>query len=88
MEYSEAKSVYLRRIDPSQNMCRFYSLAIQPTLFGEVSVIRNWGRIDCAGQIMQETFDSLDDAVEKFGHLRQIKVRKGYCPADKDEGFT
>lgn len=34
MENKEAGPVYLRRIDPSQNMRRFYALAIQPTLFG------------------------------------------------------
>ena len=42
---SNSDSVHLRRIDPAQNMRRFYSLSIQPTLFGGASLIRDWGRI-------------------------------------------
>ncbi|UEM18339.1 WGR domain-containing protein (plasmid) [Bradyrhizobium barranii subsp. barranii] len=37
--------LHLRRIDTTRNMRRFYLLSIQPTLFGGVSLIRNWGRI-------------------------------------------
>ncbi|TIU16577.1 MAG: WGR domain-containing protein, partial [Mesorhizobium sp.] len=62
MENEEARPVHLRRIDPSQNMRRFYVVAIQPTLFGGASVIRNWGRIGTSGQSMMETFDAEDSA--------------------------
>ncbi|MCX2698694.1 WGR domain-containing protein [Ochrobactrum chromiisoli] len=83
MEQSRPTIVHLRRIDPSQNMSRFYSLEMQPTLFGEVSVIRHWGRIGSSGQTMHEPFDSQEDAARKFSHLRQVKIRKGYCRAEK-----
>lgn len=39
MEKEETGHVHLQRIDEAQNMRRFYMLAIQPTLFGGVSVI-------------------------------------------------
>ncbi|BCH62446.1 hypothetical protein RvVAT039_pl08320 (plasmid) [Agrobacterium vitis] len=42
--------IYVERIAPEQNMARFYALAVQPTLFGEVSLVRAWGRIGTRGQ--------------------------------------
>jgi len=33
-------------------MRRFYALSTQPTLFGEMSLIRSWGRIGTNGQTM------------------------------------
>ena len=35
--------IHLRRIDPTRNMARFYAMAVQPTLFGEWSLQREWG---------------------------------------------
>lgn len=59
-------------------MRRFYALAIQPTLFGGASVIRNWGRIGANGQTMMETFDSERDAEQVFSRLEQTKRKRGY----------
>jgi predicted DNA-binding WGR domain protein len=70
--------VHMRRIDPSQNMRRFYTLAIQPTLFGGASVIRNWGRIGTNGQSMMETFDTAEDAMTAKIRLERTKRRRGY----------
>lgn len=39
-----------RRIDPARNMARFYMLSLEPTLFGEVAVLRHWGRIGTRGR--------------------------------------
>ena len=38
--------LYCLRIDNARNMARYYTLSIQPTLFGEV---RYWGRIGTRG---------------------------------------
>lgn len=59
-------------------MRRFYMLSIQPTLFGEVSLIRNWGRIGAAGQTMVETFDRPLDAKAAFLRIERQKIRRGY----------
>ena len=72
------RPIHMRRIDPQQNMQRFYSLAIQPTLFGGASVIRNWGRIGTNGQSMMETFDEADDAIVALSKLERSKRRRGY----------
>ncbi|RWB66049.1 WGR domain-containing protein [Mesorhizobium sp.] len=78
MDHDETAPVHLRRIDPSRNMRRFYTLAIHPTLFGGASVIRNWGRIGTNGQSMMETFDSEADAASASMRLERMKRRKGY----------
>lgn len=81
MGKENACPVHLRRIDPTQNMRRFYTLAIQPTLFGGASVIRNWGRIGTNGQSMMETFDSEDEAAAASLRLERAKRRRGYTAA-------
>ncbi|MGX5806031.1 WGR domain-containing protein [Bradyrhizobium sp. Arg314] len=82
MEKEETGPAHLRRIEPSQNMRRFYLLAIQPTLFGGASLIRNWGRIGTSGQSMMETFDSEDDATAATLRLQRAKRRRGYRVCD------
>jgi len=81
MEKAETGPVHLRRIDPSRNMRRFYTLAIQPTLFGGATVIRNWGRMGTNGQSMMETFDQPEEAVGAFSRLARTKRRRGYGDA-------
>lgn len=78
MEDQKNAPIHLRRIDPAQNMRRFYTLAIQPTLFGGASVIRNWGRIGTNGQSMMETHDQWDDAVMAKVRIERSKRRRGY----------
>ena len=68
--------IHLRRIDAARNMRRFYELALQPTLFGDLSLVRAWGRIGSAGQSMVETFDREEDAARAW-ELR-AKRRRGY----------
>lgn len=44
------ETVVLRRIEPERNMARFYVLTLEPTLFGEVAVMRHWGRLGTRGR--------------------------------------
>ncbi|MFC2253538.1 WGR domain-containing protein [Labrys portucalensis] len=82
MNQRGSRPIHLRRIDPAQNMRRFYALAIQPTLFGGASVIRNWGRIGSNGQAMMQTFDRPDEADDALNRLERSKRRRGYRDAD------
>ena len=82
MTDTESLPVHLRRSDPTQNMRRFYALAIQPTLFGGASVIRNWGRIGSNGQAMMQTFDRPDEADDALRRLERSKRRRGYRDVD------
>jgi predicted DNA-binding WGR domain protein len=85
MEKEQSGPVHLHRIDASQNMRRFYSLAIQPTLFGGASVIRHWGRIGSGGQTMMETFDHVQDADWAFSRIERTKKRRGYSDVNHNE---
>lgn len=38
--------VVLDRIDPARNMARYYVLSIEPTLFDDSSLVREWGGLD------------------------------------------
>ncbi|WP_377829298.1 WGR domain-containing protein [Bradyrhizobium lupini] len=49
-------ALVLNRADERSNMARFYKLDIQPTLFGEWSVVREWGRIGRAGTVRIEVY--------------------------------
>ena len=85
MSLREPEPIHLRRIDPAQNMRRFYSLSVQPTLFGGASLIRDWGRIGTRGQTMMETFDTADNADLAFDRLQRSKRRRGYRDAFGDQ---
>jgi predicted DNA-binding WGR domain protein len=54
----------------------------KPTFFGEMSLIRNWGRIGTNGKTMVQTFDGSAEAVDAFGRLERVKRRRGYAAAD------
>ncbi|MBO9112558.1 MULTISPECIES: WGR domain-containing protein [Rhizobium/Agrobacterium group] len=72
---------YCQRIDANRNMARYYALAIRPTLFGEIAVVRSWGRIGKAGGEMTEVFGNEKDAIWRFLELVLQKRKRGYKPA-------
>ena len=71
-------SVHLTRVDPDQNMARFYEMSVQPTLFGEATVFRNWGRIGTRGQSMMVTYPEANEAAAALAKLGGQKQRRGY----------
>ena len=75
--------VYIERTDAEQNMARFYTMAIEPTLFGEACLTRRWGRIGTRGQMMTHYFEHERDAVQLFLNLVRQKKGRGYIPALK-----
>lgn len=72
--------LHVQRIDTTQNMARFYRLAIEPTLFGDISVVRNWGRIGTRGQEMVHFFENEKQALTLFLDILRQKRQKGYRP--------
>ena len=70
--------VYLTRTDETRNMARYYLMSVQATLFGEWSLVREWGRIGRAGQVRASTYPRQSEAEEAMERLRAAKVRKGY----------
>ena len=73
------RTLHFRRIDPAQNMRRYYRMAIQCDLFGRASLVREWGRIGSRGQMMIETHSDEGQAVNALMKLARAKQRKGYA---------
>ncbi|SMO82873.1 WGR domain-containing protein [Ruegeria atlantica] len=80
MELTATTPVHLIHVDPDVNMARFYGIELQPTLFGEVSVLRTWGRIGTNGQAMLVTYEDAAQASEALHNLEKQKLRRGYVP--------
>ncbi|QBD75167.1 WGR domain-containing protein [Ktedonosporobacter rubrisoli] len=70
--------VTLYHIDPARNMKRFYRLDLQPDLFGNQCLIREWGRIGRPGQVRSIPYPTSDEAQVAFQKQRATKERRGY----------
>jgi predicted DNA-binding WGR domain protein len=72
------EAVVLRRLDPDTGAARFYSLVVERDLFGQVVLIRNWGRIGTQGRELVERHATEGEAVKAMDKLAQVKRRRGY----------
>lgn len=72
------ETVHLRRVDTEQNMRRFYKISVQPGLFGDVALVREWGRIGTRGQAMEEWFADEAAAQDAGDKIATQKQRRGY----------
>jgi len=71
---------HFERRNPLDNMARFYRLELRPTLFGEWSVVRIWGRIGTRGREHLETHSTRDSALAAADRLERMKRGRGYRP--------
>jgi len=70
--------IHLTRVDPNQNMARYYEMSVQPNLFGEATVFRSWGRIGTRGQSMMVTYPEATEAEAAVTKLERQKQQRGY----------
>lgn len=68
----------LYRRDPDRNMARYYVLSIEPSLFGNLAFIREWGRIGQSGQKRVEFHDNRIQAMEALETWLKRKQHRGY----------
>ena len=73
---------HLHRIDANANMARFYCIDLSATLFGEVTVLRRWGRIGTCGRTSLETWPSAGEAEASANRTLRQKSRRGYRLAE------
>jgi predicted DNA-binding WGR domain protein len=59
-------------------MARFYAMSLETSLFGDVILVRRWGRIGAHGQVRSEWFDTPDAAAERMAVIASLKSRRGY----------
>ena len=72
---------HLHRINLEANMARFYCIDVAATLFGDISVVRTWGRIGTHGRTSIETCASAEEAERAASRTLRQKMRSGYLPA-------
>lgn len=76
----------LDRTDPQQNMARFYVLSLEPTLFGDAALVREWGRWGRPGRRRLDLFPDVEAAAEALEDWLRKKTRRGYRVADGAAG--
>ena len=72
--------LYLERVEPARNMRRFYVLSLEPTLFGDVGLRREWGRMGRRGGSHRlELHSDADTAWAALQDLYRRKLARGYA---------
>lgn len=77
-----SEPLLLRRIRPEHNERRFYALTITADLFGNLVLMRNWGRIGTGGRLCEEIHCDFSSAVNSLETLVWHKRRRGYMGCD------
>jgi predicted DNA-binding WGR domain protein len=78
MRGSRITAIMLTRNIAQQNVHRFYKLDVQPTLFGEWALVREWGRIGRAGTVRVETHHSRGIADIAMASYWTNRLKRGY----------
>ena len=68
----------LTKIDASRNWHRFYTIYVMRNLFGEWSVMREWGRIGSPGRVTLQSFASEEEARRAERVSLRLRERHGY----------
>ena len=71
-------TTYLERIDHARNMARYYRLSVVETLFGEWTMVREWGRIGRSGQSREHWCGSVEQATSLLDAHRTKRIQRGY----------
>ena len=76
---NDESSLWVKR-EPEKNIHRYYSLHIQPTLFGEWDVVRQWGRVgQRGGQQRVDHYLSYDEAKCHYEALCRLRATHQYA---------
>lgn len=70
--------VHLHRIDPAENMHRYYRIALAPDLFGGCALVREWGRIGLSCRREIELYGSEGAAQDRLLVIARQKRGRGY----------
>ena len=70
--------IYLERHDTDKNLHRFYQMFVTPGIFGDWSLVREWGRVGSPGTVRKDWFDSEEEAIVAEISLCKAKQKKGY----------
>jgi predicted DNA-binding WGR domain protein len=74
-------AIHLHRIDPARNMARFYRMSSTPSLFGDICLVREWGRIGRPGRIRVDLYETEQESMAAREALSRVKRQRGYRDA-------
>ena len=72
--------VVMKRLEPEENMDRWYLVTIQATLFAPVAVVTAWGSNQTAYQQMRASpAGSVAEATSMADEIVRAKLKRGYA---------
>ncbi len=71
--------VMLERLDPARNVYRYYVVSLEPSLFGDTALVRQWGRIGSVGRQRLKLYADPTEAAEELEAWLRRKIQRGYC---------
>ncbi|MEZ5738644.1 MAG: WGR domain-containing protein [Burkholderiaceae bacterium] len=84
-EFAHAPSsnmiIQLTSTDPKVDHRRFYTVTVCADLFGDWSVVREWGRMGRPGTLRTDRFPNHALAIERARSLVNNRIRSGFAPA-------
>jgi predicted DNA-binding WGR domain protein len=69
---------FFTRNEPAKNLHRFYLLRLSPTLFGDWTLQREWGRSGSPGTVRVTSFANYDAAEKAAQQIIKRRQRHGY----------
>jgi predicted DNA-binding WGR domain protein len=69
---------FLTRSDPAKNLHRFYVVQLAPTLFGDWSLCREWGRSGSPGTVRLTSFERFEEAEKAKARAIKRRLSHGY----------
>jgi predicted DNA-binding WGR domain protein len=69
---------FLTRSEPTKNLHRFYVVRLAPTLFGDWTLQREWGRSGSPGTVRLTSFESYDQAEKAERQIIKRRLSHGY----------
>ncbi|MFZ3584809.1 WGR domain-containing protein [Loktanella sp. DJP18] len=80
--------ILLSRVEPENNCYRFYRISIEPNLFGDHSIMIQWGRIGHLGRVRIASSGERGAINHRAGLIERRKIKKGYVRQDAKENLT
>jgi predicted DNA-binding WGR domain protein len=69
---------FLTRTDPARNIDRFYLVEVMPSLFGDWTVLREWGRRGSPGTVRLSSYRRREEAQVAEQRTIKRRRRRGY----------
>jgi predicted DNA-binding WGR domain protein len=71
---------FLTRTDPTRNINRFYVVQVMPSLFGDWTVMREWGRRGSPGTVRLSSYQRRNEAETAEQRTIKRRLQRGYRP--------